>query len=65
MKALTRRELFSELVSKDTLRQVVNAWYGFTKPLSEELGTMKKQESLLDKVKKLDSKHTKNYGKEG
>lgn len=64
MKTLTRRELFREMVSKDTLRQVVHAWNGFTDPLSEGLGT-KKQESLLDKVKKVNAKYTKNNGKEG
>ena len=52
------------MVSKDTLRQVVHAWQGFTDPLSEGLGT-KKQETLLDKVKNLNAKHTKNNRKEG
>jgi hypothetical protein len=64
VKVLTRREMLSEVVSKDTLRQVVKAWYGFSQPFSEESGA-KKQESLLDKVKKADSKHTRNNGKEG
>jgi hypothetical protein len=62
---LTRREMFKELVSKDTIKQVASAWYGFTQPLSEGLNTQKKQESLLDKVKKLDSKYMKNDRKEG
>jgi len=61
---LTRRELFKEAVSKDTIRQVFHAWHGFTEPLSEGLGT-KKQESLLDKVKTLNAKHIKSNRKEG
>ncbi len=62
---LTRREMFKELVSKDTIKQVASAWYGFSQPLSEGLNTVKKQESLLDKVKKIDSKFLKNDRKEG
>ena len=62
---LTRREMFKELVSKDTIKQVASAWYGFTQPLSEGLNTQRKPESLLDKVKKLDSKFLKNDRKEG
>ena len=64
MKTLTRRELFREMVSKDTLRHVVRAWNGFNDPISEGLCT-KRQESLLDKVRKVNAKHTKNNGKEG
>jgi hypothetical protein len=64
MKAITRREMFKELVSKDTIKQVASAWYGFTQPLSEGLNTTK-QESLLDKVKRIDSNYMKNDRKEG
>jgi hypothetical protein len=60
---LSRRELFRELLSKDTVRQVASAWYGFTQPFSEQ--PKKKQESLLDKVKKIDSKFLKNDKKNG
>ena len=62
---LTRREMFKELVSKDTIKQVASAWYGFTQPLSEGLKAEMKPESLLDKVKKIDSKYIKNDRKEG
>jgi hypothetical protein len=63
VKVLTRRELFKEVVSKDTLKQVVTAWYGFTEPLKG--GAEKKQESLLEKVNRLNSKHMKKERKEG
>jgi len=62
---LTRREMFKELVSKDTIKQVASAWYGFTQPLTEELNTQMKPESLLDKVKKIESKYSRNDRKEG
>jgi hypothetical protein len=57
--------MFKELASKDTLRQVASAWYGFTSPLSEGLNTAMKPESLLDKVKRMDSKYRKHDRKEG
>jgi len=57
--------MFKELVSKDTIKQVVGAWYGFTRPLSEGLNTQIKPESLLDKVKRINSKNLKNDRKEG
>ena len=57
--------MFKELVSKNTLKQVASAWYGFTQPLSEGLNTAMKPESLLDKVKKMDSKYRKHDRKEG
>ncbi len=62
---LTRRELFKELVSKDTITQVASAWYGFTQPLSEGLNAKMKPESLLDKVNKMESKYVKKDRKEG
>jgi len=68
VKTITRRELFKEMVSKDTIRQVVGAWYGFTKPLQQQTAAAKK-ESLLDRVKKFDMKYAKpkinQNGKEG
>jgi hypothetical protein len=64
VKVLTRREMLREVVSKDTLKRVAKAWYGFKDPFSEA-GTPKKPESLLDKVKKAESKHTKPIRKEG
>ena len=60
---LTRRELFRELVSKDTIRQVASAWYGFSEPFIGK--AKKKQETLLDRVKKIDSKFLKHDRKEG
>lgn len=57
--------MFKELVSKDTIKQVASAWYGFTQPLTEKLDTQMKPESLLDKVKKLDAKYSTNDRKEG
>ena len=57
--------MFKELVSKDTIKQVASAWYGFTQPLTEELDTQMKPESLLDKVKKIESKYSRNDRKEG
>jgi len=64
---MTRRELFKEMVSKDTIRKVAGAWYGFTEPLQQP--TAPKRESLLDKVKTIDMKYKKllinQNGKEG
>jgi len=65
VKVLTRREMLSEVVSKDTIKKVAKAWYGFKDPFSEADSTPKKPESLLDKVRKVDAKHSKNIGKEG
>jgi len=65
VKEITRREMFKELASKDTVRQVAKAWYGFTSPLSEGLTTAMKPESLLDKVKRIDAKYQKHDRKEG
>lgn len=66
MKQITRRELFKEITSKDTLKQVIGAWYGFRKPfLSEEQATNIKKSSLFETIKKVDMKFTKNNGKEG
>jgi hypothetical protein len=62
VKALTRREMLTEVVSKDTLRKVVKAWYGFKEPFENPVP---KPESFLDKVRRIDAKHTKNIGKEG
>ena len=56
--------MLSEVVSKDTIKKVAKAWYGFREPFSEE-SMPKKPESLLDKVRKIDAKQTKNIGKEG
>jgi len=64
VKVLTRREMLSEVVSKDTLKKVAKAWYGFSVPFSEGSGATR-QESLLDKVKKAEAKHNRNNGKEG
>ena len=64
MKALTRRELLGKVVSKDTFKQVVKAWYQFKDPFSEA-SEPKRPESFLDKVKRIDAKHTINIGKEG
>jgi len=65
VKVLTRREMLSEVVSKDTIKKVAKAWYGFKDPFSEA-SMPKKPESLLDKVRKADAKHnTTNIGKEG
>jgi hypothetical protein len=65
VKVLTRREMLSEVVSKDTIKKVAKAWYGFKDPFSEASGIATKPESLLDKVRKTDAKHTKHIGKEG
>jgi len=65
VKVLTRREMLSEVVSKNTIKKVAKAWYGFKEPFSGESGMPKKPESLLDKVRKADAKQTKNIGKEG
>ena len=65
MKLLTRREMLGEVVSKDTIKKVAKAWYGFKDPFSEASGIPTKPESLLDKVRKADAKHTKHIGKEG
>jgi hypothetical protein len=65
VKLLTRREMLSEVVSKDTIKKVAKAWYGFKGPFSEASGIPTKPESLLDKVRKVDAKYSKNIGKEG
>jgi len=64
VKNMTRRELFKEMTSKDTLKQVMGAWYGFSRPFSEEKAEQKK-DSLLQKIKKIDMKYMNNNGKEG
>jgi hypothetical protein len=67
MKEITRREMFKELVSKDTLKMVAGSWYGFTKPLMAEkdVSGEPKKRSLLEVVKRLDAKHMKQDRKEG
>jgi len=57
--------MLGEVVSKDTIKKVAKAWYGFKDPFSEASGIPKKPESLLDKLRKADAKQTKNIGKEG
>jgi hypothetical protein len=57
--------MFKELASKNTIRQVASAWYGFTSPLSEGLTTATKPESLYDRVKRIDAKYRKHDRKEG
>lgn len=65
---MTRRELFREMVSKDTLKRVAGAWYGFRKPMDDQLQP-RKRESLLDRVKTINMKYAKPNitpkGKEG
>lgn len=55
------------MASKDSLRHVARAWYGFTMPLSgEQKKDMKpKQESLFEKVQRLNAQHVNKNGKEG
>ncbi len=67
MKEITRREMFKELVSKDTIKQIAGSWYGFTKPFMAEKGVSDgpKKESLFEVVKRLDAKHMKQDRKEG
>jgi len=64
VKLLTRREMLGEVVSKDTIKKVAKAWYGFKEPFSEA-SMPKKPESLLDKIRRIEAKHSKNIGKEG
>jgi hypothetical protein len=64
---LTRRELFKEMVSKDTIKQVASAWYGFSNPLTGASAQPEKKESLFEKVQRLNTQE-KNFipnGKEG
>ena len=56
--------MFKELVSKDTIKQVACAWYGFTQPLSEGLNKDTNPESLMDKVKKMEAKYAKKVNKD-
>ena len=66
MKEITRREMFKELVSKDTIKMVAGSWYGFAKPfMAEKDVSGPKKGSLLEVVKRLDTKHTKHDRKEG
>jgi len=57
--------MLGEVVSKDTIKRVAKAWYGFKDPFSEASSIPKKPESLLDKVRKIDAKNSKNIRKEG
>jgi len=65
VKNMTRRELFREMASKDTLKQVMSAWYGFSRPFSEEKAEQKQKDSLLQTIKKVDMKYMNMNGKEG
>jgi hypothetical protein len=67
MKAITRREMFKEIVSKDTLKMVAGSWYGFTKPFLAEQNVPDRptKGSLLEVVKRFDAKHMKHDRKEG
>jgi hypothetical protein len=67
MKEITRREMFKELVSKDTIKQIAGSWYGFTKPLTAEKNVSDRptKGSLLEVVKRLEAKHMKHDRKEG
>jgi len=64
-KNMTRRELFKEMTSKDSLKQVMSAWYGFSRPFSEKKAEEKKKDSLLQTIRKVDMKYMNNNGKEG
>jgi hypothetical protein len=67
MKEITRREMFKELVSKDTLKMVAGSWYGFTQPFlaEKDVPGKPKKGSLLEVVKRYDAKHMKHDRKEG
>lgn len=57
---LTRRELFKQMVSKDAIKKVAGAWYGFSKPLTETCSQPQKKESLFEKVQRLENLNRKN-----
>lgn len=67
MKAITRREMFKELVSKDTIKQIAGSWYGFTKPFMAEGNAAEgpKKGSLSEVVKRLNTKQKRYDRKEG
>jgi len=65
VKNMTRRELFREIASKDSLKQVMGAWYGFSRPFSEQKAAPKQKDSLLQTIRKVDMKYTNKNGKEG
>jgi hypothetical protein len=67
MKEITRREMFKEIVSKDTVRKIAGSWYGFAEPFMAEQNAARgpKKGSLLEVVKRLDSQHMKHDRKEG
>lgn len=56
------------MVSKDAIRQVAGAWYGFSAPITGTTQETKK-ESLFEKVQRLNMQHKKDPikhdGKEG
>jgi hypothetical protein len=56
---LTRRELFKEMISKDTIKQVAGAWYGFSKPLTEQASQPEKKESLFERIQRVESLNRK------
>lgn len=48
------------MASKDTVKEVVRAWYSFTKPITETYAAPpEKKESLFEKVQRLNMKHSK------
>jgi hypothetical protein len=64
--ALTRRELFKEMISKDTIKTVAGSWYGFSTIVTGAGAQSEKKESLFEKVQRLNTKT--NFipnGKEG
>jgi len=65
VKNMTRREMFKEMTSKDTLKQVMGVWYGFSRPFSEIKAGHKQKDSLLQTIRKVDMKYMNNNGKEG
>jgi len=58
--ALTRRDLLKQMTSKDTIKKVAGAWYGFSKTFTETCSQPQKKESLFDKVQRLESLNRKN-----
>lgn len=53
------------MVSKDTIRKVVGAWYGFSEPLSEESNSVNQKNSLFNTVKRLNESDVRQIRKEG
>jgi hypothetical protein len=66
---LTRREMLTEFFSKDVLKGVVGAWYGFTEEVNKEAKKKKKlsfgQADKVIRMRRKDIVRNRKQRKEG